>query len=179
LLHTNDLCQESVECRGLLAQYSLLSIELKHVNRQIQQHSEALKSQTGLHRDRLDGLNLLLQSLNYERCVIAREIQECKQVVGIPPEIDLISEEEYSIKVGAAERGSVEGHDLVLARLNDELLERKALCQQLSSLRARKKAVMEANAVSLKHLDDLQAALSTVIKGHFTVSKYTHSLSVG
>lgn len=162
ILHHKQTNPDSTDWKPLWSYCSLLFIDLKRKNRQVQFETEKQKNETSKQKHHLDQLNQELNSLLYEKEYLLREIQRIKDYKSKQALTEVISEEEFAAR--APGQGVVDEHQKLLNRLNFELQERKNLCKQLDELKARKKVFADHNLKKKTRLDGLQSCVKTISK---------------
>eukprot|EP01116_Phalansterium_solitarium_P021835 TRINITY_DN6968_c0_g2_i2.p1 TRINITY_DN6968_c0_g2~~TRINITY_DN6968_c0_g2_i2.p1 ORF type:complete len:773 (-),score=278.35 TRINITY_DN6968_c0_g2_i2:53-2338(-) len=166
----------------LLRSCSVLFMELKECNRELFIDSEVRRVESQRHRSKADQLVAQLQSVEYEKAFLQREIRACNESSKLKAKyVELVPAQ--LLRPGPAngdkpatatddEARQQQQHQAVKAVLTGELNERKALCAQLDERKQRKKALAEAGAQKRGFLDGLQARLVTIKKSAQSIQQF-------
>lgn len=135
-------------------QQSTLLSQLSHLrtlHRQTVLTLRATKSETASARSDVDSLHLTFQNLIYEQSHLRAEIEACERYPH--PYADLPLEDLDTFLTSHAELESAGDHELTLARIEYERLQREGLEKQRLGLVRKKQALVKEN---LKREEDLQ-----------------------
>ena len=145
---------------------------LKKYNCRAQQQCKRVRDSTRQLRKKLDSTDLTLKNLQFEEIYLQREIQKCLQYKSVDEELKLIPEAEYVASLGEEEVAPTDPHQLMLARLNWELDQRKLLRTQQDSWETRK-TTLEGEISSLKeYLVSLAPQLEDLLSSTAPVQEY-------
>ncbi|KAG8377602.1 hypothetical protein BUALT_Bualt08G0050100 [Buddleja alternifolia] len=167
------------QLRELVTQILLNFVTLRQANRSILLEEDRVKAETERAKAPVDFTTLQLHNLMYEKNHYVKAIKACKDFKTKYPDIELVPEEEFirdapeEIKSSALSTDSA--HDLMLKRLNYELLQRKELCNLRDKLELQKKALQETIANRKKFLSSLPSHLKALKKASLPVQ---HQLGV-
>lgn len=163
------------ELRELVAQMSLLLITLRQVNREILMEEDKVKAQTEAAKAPVDSTTLKLHNLLYEKNHYVKAIRSCLDFQTKHPGIDLVPEEEFHRSAPADIRDKTlaadAAHDLMLKRLNFELVQRKELCERHEKLEQQKSSLLGAIANQKKFLSSLPSHLKSLKKASLPVQQ--------
>lgn len=154
------------QARVLLADGSLVLLELKEVNRTVWEQTAALKARSAAANQEVDVADLKLQNLQYEKNYFLREIRLARD---LPPEkpIDLLSREAFEAAAPPEIKGRREQddpHAYHLARLELELQQRSALCERRDVLQQEKAALEASLAGRRAFLEGMQGELASITR---------------
>jgi hypothetical protein len=152
-----------------------LKIMLRGFNRDMYLQNRAVKQATSEAKAQVDNLYLTLQNLKYEQQHLRSEIQDCRNYVYVLlivafsdlcstlyTDLELVSEEEF---LGAhPEFVGLEGHELMLKRLEDEAEERVDLETKRKDLVNRRTATQADSKKRKNDLDNLTETLKKFIE---------------
>ena len=148
-------------------------------------HVEAHEStgETAAAKERMDAKLLLLQNLLYEKGHIQEEIRRCRQFASKHDAMEVVSEDEFAATFSGApaELAGLRGdaHEMMKARLDTELQERKRLAAQLAELRSRQGAVEQINRDKEDKLKELPAQVARVLEAAAPVEEYLGTRAEG
>ncbi|KAJ1559892.1 THO complex subunit 5 [Cladochytrium tenue] len=142
---------------SLVDEVALELAELQRANRGAYARTRWAKAGTTEAKHDMDKLFLQLQNLSYERLHLRREVAKCRESESIYQNVDLLPFDEFVRVKSAAgvEAGTITAmgeHELMLARLQFEMDERKRLADELAAVRREKERLQCV-------LDDRNAAL--------------------
>lgn len=101
---------------------SALLLKLKETNRDAYARLKTIKREVQQERQKFDEKSIALQSVQYQRQHLESEIQSCHTQETRYEKIELVSMDEFS----CGQSMELEEHELMLARLQDELARRKS-----------------------------------------------------
>lgn len=145
-----------------LAALSGLLLDLKTANREACLQLKDVKRAAQVERTRYDELAIALQSAQYERLHLESEIKDCQAYPSPHEALSLVP-----LEVFAATRmsdGDEPEHELMLARLQDELQRRKAMLEDVKLAELRRDAEKDRVAKLLKELEGLRDHAKTIYK---------------
>ena len=153
------------QARIALSDSSLAVLELREVNRTIQDSVATLKGRARAPPNQeVDKKDLKLQALQYEKNYFLREIRHARDY---PPDrpIDMLSKEAFvkAAPAGVAAEAD-DPHAFHLARLQLELDQRKSLCEQRDKLLASRKALEESIASRRAFLEGMGSQLASITR---------------
>ncbi|KAI9354590.1 Fms-interacting protein-domain-containing protein [Zopfochytrium polystomum] len=153
------------EFESLLDSVSVELLELQRLNRSAYLHARGAKNVAAEAKQEMDKMFLLLQNLNYERLHLRREVAKCRELETIYQLVELEPVEVFSASIASDELAAMNEHQLMVARLNREMTERKRLADEESSVRKQReelqKELDDKNAYLDKLDRDLEAAFSS------------------
>ncbi|XWS14706.1 hypothetical protein CRYUN_Cryun35bG0032100 [Craigia yunnanensis] len=161
------------ELREHVTQMFLHFVTLRQANRSILLDEDKVKAETERAKAPVDFTTLQLHNLMYEKSHYLKAIKTCKDFKSKYPDIELVPEEEFfhdapeDIKVSNLSDDS--SHNLMLKRLNYELLQRKELCKFVEKLEQRKKSLLETVSNRKKFLLSLPSHLKSLKKASLPV----------
>jgi THO complex subunit 5 len=154
-----------------------LKIMLRGSNREMYLENRSVKTATSEAKAQVDNLYLTLQNLKYEQQHLRSEIQDCRNYVycsqslcledglmgsTLYTELDLMSEEEFLAH--HPEYSGLEGHELMLKRLQDEADQRVELETRRKDLVNRRTATQADSKKRKNDLDNLTETLKKFIE---------------
>ncbi|KAF2947126.1 THO complex subunit 5A [Oryza sativa Japonica Group] len=163
------------ELRELVAQMSLLLITLRQANREILMEEDRVKAETEAAKAPVDSTTLQLHNLLYEKNHYVKAIRACLDFQTKYPGIELVPTEEFHRAAPADIRDKTlaadASHDLMLKRLNFELVQRKELCKLHEKLEQRKSSLLDTIANQKKFLSSLPTHLKSLKKASLPVQQ--------
>jgi len=155
-----------------------LKIMLRGFNREMYLQNRAAKQATSDAKAEVDNLSLSLQNLKYEQGHLRSEIQDCRSYAypalkyranfsTLYTDLDLISEDEFFAL--HPEFQGLEGHELMLKRLEDEAEQRVELETRRKDLVNRRTATQADSKKRKNDLDNLTETLKKFIEVLFDV----------
>ncbi|KAF0931304.1 hypothetical protein E2562_002643 [Oryza meyeriana var. granulata] len=163
------------ELRELVAQMSLLLITLRQANREILMEEDRVKGETEAAKAPVDSTTLKLHNLLYEKNHYVKAIRACLDFQTKYPGIELVPEEEFHRAAPADIRDKTlaadASHDLMLKRLNFELVQRKELCKLHEKLEQRKSSLLDTIANQKRFLSSLPSHLKSLKKASLPVQQ--------
>lgn len=166
-LRTNAIAASSgtSELQALRSQSLLQFLELRHLNRLITSYIEQHKGTVQAAKEEVDKLNLVKQSLIYEKSHFLKEINICRDFTSSERAIELLAVEEFKASDAFRAAGSPsEAYPLHLARLQHELEERKRLTVAAKEIEVKNRALKTANDKARAARKELLGRLETVYK---------------
>lgn len=156
------------EIRELQIQASLAFIELKKLNRMEKFRTKFARDSLVAAKSSVDSRHLHLQNLLYEVMHLKKEVVKCLQFKSKDESIDLVPEEEFYKEapdsVSRPEVTKNDPHQLRLARLEWELMQRKQLAALCDELTDSKKGVAASIESKQTRLDNLAPQLRTILE---------------
>lgn len=155
---------------------TLLFTILKKLNRLAHMRCKKSRERTQEAKQKVDGLHLQLQNLLYEVMHLKKEITKCFEFKSKDEEIELVSEDEFfrdapkEISKPDLTRGDT--HELMLARLEWELEQRKTLALQKEQFLKKKGTLVKEIHTKKEFLDSLQPRLENILKATQPVQEY-------
>lgn len=155
---------------------SLLTANLKKLNRMTQIRGKIAKEKTQEVKKKVDGLHLDLQNLLYELMHVKKEIQKCMTFSSKDEEIDLVDVdkfyEEAPPSISQPELTKDNPHQQMLARLDWELKKRKELAAAKDTLSSQKKKTEAEINQKVDYLCNLKPRLEQIVKASRPVQEY-------
>lgn len=148
-------------------------IMLKKFNRLDRVRMTSSREAITTDRHKNDSTELQYQNLLYESAHLSSEIKKCKQFKSKDEDVELVNVEEFLQEAPASKTkpfksypnlDDVQKHELHLARLEWELMQRKKLAQQCSSLEDEKKQIATDISNTKNRLSALLPKLITVLE---------------
>ncbi|XP_043273169.1 THO complex subunit 5 homolog [Venturia canescens] len=156
------------QVRELQIQTSLAFLELKKLNRMEKFRTKFARDSLTAAKSAVDSKHLQLQNLLYEVMHLKKEVIKCLQFKSKDESIELVSLEEFYREAPETilqkDITDMNAHQLKLARLEWELMQRKqlaALCDELSDS---KKGVASSIETKQERLDNLGPQLRTILE---------------
>ncbi|KAJ1281171.1 hypothetical protein BS78_04G287400 [Paspalum vaginatum] len=163
------------ELRELVTQMSLLLVTLRQVNREILMEEDKVKAETEAAKAPVDSTTLQLHNLLYEKNHYVKAIRACLDFQTKYPGIELVPEEEFQRAAPADIREKTlaadASHDLMLKRLNFELVQRKELCKLHEKLEQQRSSLLGTIANQKKFLSSLPSHLKSLKKASLPVQQ--------
>nr|CAB3448016.1 unnamed protein product [Digitaria exilis] len=163
------------ELRELVTQMSLLLVTLRQVNREILMEEDRVKAETEATKAPVDSTTLQLHNLLYEKNHYVKAIRACLDFQTKYPGIELVPEEEFQRAAPADIRDKTlaadASHDLMLKRLNFELVQRKELCKLHEKLELQRGSLLGTIANQKKFLSSLPSHLKSLKKASLPVQQ--------
>ncbi|KAF8730284.1 hypothetical protein HU200_017267 [Digitaria exilis] len=163
------------ELRELVTQMSLLLVTLRQVNREILMEEDRVKAETEAAKAPVDSTTLQLHNLLYEKNHYVKAIRACLDFQTKYPGIELVPEEEFQRAAPADIRDKTLAadacHDLMLKRLNFELVQRKELCKLHEKLELQRGSLLGTIANQKKFLSSLPSHLKSLKKASLPVQQ--------
>ncbi|WVZ73500.1 hypothetical protein U9M48_021799 [Paspalum notatum var. saurae] len=163
------------ELRELVTQMSLLLVTLRQVNREILMEEDKVKAETEAAKAPVDSTTLQLHNLLYEKNHYVKAIRTCLDFQTRYPGIELVPEEEFQRAAPADIREKTlaadASHDLMLKRLNFELVQRKELCKLHEKLEQQRSSLLGTIANQKKFLSSLPSHLKSLKKASLPVQQ--------
>ncbi|XP_027330643.1 THO complex subunit 5B [Abrus precatorius] len=163
----------TLRLRELFTQMFLHFLTLRQANRLILMEEDRAKTETERAKVPLEFTIQQLHNLMYEKSHYVKAIKACNDFKSTYSDIDLASEEEFFRDAPQHIKGSVlsnhSAHNLMLKRLNFELLQHKELCKLHEKLEQKKKTLLETIANRKKFLSNLPSHLKSLKKASLPV----------
>lgn len=161
------------DLRELVTQMFLHFVTLRQANRSTLLEEDRVKAETESAKAPVDFTTLQLHNLMYEKGHYIKAIKACKDFKSKYPDIELVPEEEFFRDAPEEIKNSVssndDAHNLMLKRLDFELLQRKELCKLREKLEQHKKSLQETIANRKKFLSSLPSHLKSLKKASLPV----------
>ncbi|XP_027094181.2 THO complex subunit 5B-like [Coffea arabica] len=171
--------QPKSQLRELVTRIFLNFVALRQANRSILIEEDRFKAETERAKAPVDFTTLQLHNLMYEKNHYVKAIKACKDFKSKYPDIELVPEEEFFRDAPEDIKSSVisndTAHNLMLKRLNFELVQRKELCKLRERLEQQKKALQETISNRKKFLSSLPSHLKSLKKASLPVQ---HQLGI-
>jgi len=155
---------------------SLLTTEMKRLNRYAQLRGRKAKDDTNEVKSKVDGLHLRLQNLFYEVIHMKKEIEQCVNFTSRDEEIDLVPVEQFYQQapedITNEETTRNDDHQLMLARLDWELKERQRLSSQKAEVVKNKSSVEIDIQKKRDELTSLKPRLNQIMKATLPVQDF-------
>ncbi|XP_015523922.1 THO complex subunit 5 homolog [Neodiprion pinetum] len=165
-VNSEDSAKE--EIRELQIQTSLAFIELKKLNRMEKFRTKFARDSLVAAKSSVDSRHLHLQNLLYEVMHLKKEVVKCLQFKSKDESIELVPEDEFYKEapesVSRPEITKNDPHQLRLARLEWELMQRKQLAALCDELTDSKKGVAASIESKQTRLDNLAPQLRTILE---------------
>ncbi|XP_077535624.1 THO complex subunit 5 isoform X2 [Haemaphysalis longicornis] len=167
--------KSTAEVSELRVETSLLFLALKKINRLDKHRLKVAKDAVNEKKQKVDNFHLQLQNLTYEVMHLQKEVTKCmefrRQEHGAKSrdeEIDLVPVEEFRREAPAdvLKRDVTDGdpHQLTLARLQWELVQRKQLAKRLKGLEAMRASYEREIERKRECLEGIQPTLQAVLE---------------
>lgn len=140
----------------------MLFLELQYLHKSKTVAEQKVEAFVDGQKGEVDKRNLILQSLLYEVQHYEKEIRLCQEVGSEIATVPMSTQEEY-LKLHPDQVG-LDQHSLTLARLKDELEQRKSLVAQLEDLTKTKAALIKQNEEDVSLLGSLQGKVQYLLK---------------
>ncbi|XP_074635104.1 THO complex subunit 5 homolog [Acropora palmata] len=155
---------------------TLLFTILKKLNRLSHMRCKKSRERTQEAKQKVDGLHLQLQNLLYEVMHLKKEITKCLEFKSKDEEIELVPEDEFfrdaPKEISKPDVTKVDSHQLMLARLEWELEQRKTLALQKEQFLKKKETLVKEIQTKKNFLDSLQPELANILKATQPVQEY-------
>lgn len=153
------------QSRILLSDSSLSLLELREVNRTVQDAIATLKGRSASANQEVDAADLKLQNLQYEKNYFLREIRHARDY---PPDkpIEMLPKADFlrnDAATGLAAEAD-DAHAFHLARLQLELEQRMQLCERRDTLLAKRKELEESIASRRAFLEGMGSQLASITR---------------
>jgi len=156
-----------------------LFARLKALNRTANAATRSHKQATADARQQMDQSHLGLQNLLYEKRHLEREIDKCRQFASIHQDVPLYSLEEFQ-ELAPPESKTDEilndEHQLVLSRLNFELVERQRLDKKKRELSQQKEDLLKETKAKIATIDSVKTQIDTLMKAAADIQKRVDDL---
>ncbi|KAJ7387461.1 THO complex subunit 5 [Desmophyllum pertusum] len=155
---------------------TLLFTILKKLNRLSHMRCKKARERTQESKQKVDSLHLQLQNLLYEVMHLKKEITKCLEFKSKDEEIELVPEAEFfkdaPKEISKPDVTKEDSHQLMLARLDWELEQRKRLAVQKEQFLEKKETLMKEIHTKKEFLDSLQPRLENILKATQPVQEY-------
>ncbi|XP_037502947.2 THO complex subunit 5 homolog, partial [Rhipicephalus sanguineus] len=152
----------------LRVETSLLFLGLKKINRLDKHRLKAAKDAVNEKKQKVDNFHLQLQNLTYEVMHLQKEVTKCMEFRSRDEEIDLVPVEEFRREAPAEvlkkDLTDADPHQLTLARLQWELVQRKELSQKLRGLESLREQYDREIERKRECLSGIQPTLQAVLE---------------
>ncbi|KAK6619088.1 hypothetical protein RUM44_003470 [Polyplax serrata] len=146
---------------------SLKIIMLKKLNRLEKVRMKESRVALQLAREQVDSDHLQLQNMLYEVLHLTKEVKKCLEFKSKDEEMDLVPVDEFYANapesISKPEVTKKNDHELKLARLQWELVQRKDLAAQCKKLEANKESVAKDIEAKKEQLNNLAPLLKSVL----------------
>lgn len=146
---------------------SLKILMLKKLNRLEKVRTKESRVALQIAREQVDSDHLHLQNMLYEVLHLTKEVKKCLEFKSKDEEMDLIPVEEFYANapesISKPDVTKKNDHELKLARLQWELVQRKDLAAQCKKLEANKEAVAKDIELKKEQLNNLAPALKAIL----------------
>ena len=151
-----------------IQQIAPLLVQLRKRNRKMQIDIKYMKDSTSAIKDELDRLNLHLQNKYYEQRHLKSQIIECNEFPIVHDKLDLISQEEFAQLTDLTGKSA---HEIMLARLRDELTKREEAEEENKRLVQRRADLVAENKKKKEDLEDLDTKLKAFISSAMPIKQ--------
>lgn len=152
----------------LRVETSLLFLGLKKINRLDKHRLKVAKDAVNEKKQKVDNFHLQLQNLTYEVMHLQKEVTKCMEFRSRDEEIDLVPVEEFRREAPAEvlkrDLTDADPHQLTLARLQWELVQRKELSQKLKGLESLREQYVREIERKRECLSGIQPTLQAVLE---------------
>lgn len=152
----------------LRVETSLLFLGLKKINRLDKHRLKVAKDAVNEKKQKVDNFHLQLQNLTYEVMHLQKEVTKCMEFRSRDEEIDLVPVEEFRREAPAEvlkkDLTDDDPHQLTLARLQWELVQRKELSQKLRGLESLREQFEHEIERKRECLSGIQPTLQAVLE---------------
>lgn len=152
----------------LRVETSLLFLGLKKINRLDKHRLKVAKDAVNEKKQKVDNFHLQLQNLTYEVMHLQKEVTKCMEFRSRDEEIDLVPVEEFRREAPAEvlkkDLTDADPHQLTLARLQWELVQRKELSQKLRGLESLREQYDREIERKRECLSGIQPTLQAVLE---------------
>uniref|UniRef100_A0A023GG96 Uncharacterized protein n=2 Tax=Amblyomma TaxID=6942 RepID=A0A023GG96_AMBTT len=152
----------------LRVETSLLFMTLKKINRLDKHRLKVAKDAVNEKKQKVDNFHLQLQNLTYEMMHLQKEVTKCMEFRSRDEEIDLVPVEEFRREAPAEvlkrDVTDADPHQLTLARLQWELVQRKQLSQKLRGLESMRSSYEREIEKKRECLSNIQPTLQAVLE---------------
>ncbi|KAH8253819.1 hypothetical protein KR032_007063 [Drosophila birchii] len=144
---------------------TLMFVALKHANREVKQKIKDGRDKLHMEKSKVDLSRLQLQNLLYEVSHLKKEIVRCQKFKSRDSQLELLSETEYASQLPDMENAQedLSSHKKHVHRLECELLLRKDLDKQYSSLLNSKQELLQENLSQTQRYTSFSPALRTLL----------------
>ena len=144
-------------------------VQLRGLTRKAAFGARTTKEETGRARQEIDSLHLELQNLYYEQRHLRGEIAACEDYAHTYEQISMIDVDEFLALHPEYQESSE--HDLTVARIQDEHVQRQALEEQRQALVKLKEALIKETTAKKDELAKLDVEMEKWVNGQESVRK--------
>eukprot|EP00850_Spirogloea_muscicola_P015924 SM000126S26300 [mRNA] locus=s126:63634:65861:- [translate_table: standard] len=150
--------------KELATRAAVLLVQLRGINRAIMLEEERVKADTEAAKVPVDSTTLQLHNLLYKKNHFLKAIKGCQDFHTRHPGIELVPVQEFlsSAPESLKGQGVADAHQLMLQRLQFELLQRKEKAARRAELEVRKRMLQESISSRRKFLATLPMQLQAV-----------------
>ncbi|XP_065197423.1 THO complex subunit 5 homolog [Sycon ciliatum] len=174
-----DLMQSVLKSKALSASKSDLAVEdmrrqgvvlisaLKHINQTAQEQVKEQREAVQESKRRVDSLQLALHNLHYQVLHLKCEAAKCLDFQAVDQSVKLVTEDEFLERMKQTAQDMDEfkdDHRLMLARLKDELEQRKELVTRRANTTSERDAAISEIKTLQQHLAGIRPGLDTLLK---------------
>uniref|UniRef100_L7M7T8 Putative tho complex subunit 5 n=1 Tax=Rhipicephalus pulchellus TaxID=72859 RepID=L7M7T8_RHIPC len=160
--------RSTADIEKLRVETSLLFLGLKKINRLDKHRLKVAKDAVNEKKQKVDNFHLQLQNLTYEVMHLQKEVTKCMEFRSRDEEIDLVPVEEFRREAPAEvlkkDLTDADPHQLTLARLQWELVQRKELSQKLRGLESLREQYEREIERKRECLSSIQPTLQAVLE---------------
>ncbi|EPX75170.1 THOC5 protein [Schizosaccharomyces octosporus yFS286] len=157
-------------------QLSARLLLLRAVNRESYEQLQRAKETTGDHRASLEQALVNLQALQYQKLHLNAIIKDFHDKEHLYTQLPLISKEEFLKEHSDLQNAN--DHEIMIARLQDELTERQRLSGLKQDLLKRKATLISENKAKRIKLEKLDEKLEAFFRSVVPVQEYYRSTSL-
>ena len=155
---------------------SLKILMLKKLNRLEKVRTKESRVALQIAREQVDSDHLHLQNMLYEVLHLTKEVKKCLEFKSKDEEMDLVPVEEFYANapesISKPEITKTNDHELKLARLQWELVQRKDLAAQCQKLEASKEVVAKEIETKKEQLNNLAPTLKNILDATKPLQEY-------
>lgn len=164
-------CNQNGDTSGLIKrkqiEASLKIVMLKKLNRLEKVRTKESRMALQSAREQVDSDHLHLQNMLYEVLHLTKEVKKCLEFKSKDEEMDLVPVEEFyaqaPVTISKPEVTKNNDHELKLARLQWELVQRKELAAQCKKLESSKEVVAKDIEAKKEQLNNLGPSLKAIL----------------
>lgn len=175
-IKTSDTSAKNPDVLRRRVEASLLTSEMKRLNRYAQLRGRKAKDDTNEVKSKVDGLHLRLQNLYYEVIHMKKEIEQCVNFTSRDEEIDLLPVDQFyqnaPAEVSKPDATRTDSHQQMLARLDWELKERQRLSSEKEEVVAKKSTIEVDIQKKRDELTSLKPRLNQIMKATLSVQDF-------
>lgn len=140
----------------------MLVLDLKKLNRFDKLQNRHIRDSVMASRSKVDTLHLQLENLLYETTCLEKEITKCREFKSKVSEIDLIPLEQFVSSL-SPDKVPNDDHQLTLARLENELEQRKHLADELKNAELTREKCFEKVEAEKAKLEKVHPKLKNIV----------------